>query len=58
MDGTTVSQKIHIGCSGWMYKEWRIFYPDGLPQKCWFEREPTHDPAMILADMRSMMRGR
>ena len=39
MEGTTVSQMIHIGCSGWMYREWRgIFYPDGLPQKRWFER--------------------
>lgn len=30
---------IHIGCSGWVYKHWRgIFYPEGLPQKRWFER--------------------
>jgi uncharacterized protein YecE (DUF72 family) len=29
---------IHIGCSGWVYKHWRgTFYPEGLPQKRWFE---------------------
>src|SRR5881227_346683 len=39
MEATTVSQRIHIGCSGWVYKHWRgIFYPEGLPQKRWFER--------------------
>jgi uncharacterized protein YecE (DUF72 family) len=38
MDGTTVSQRIHVGCSGWVYKHWRgIFYPEDLPQKRWFE---------------------
>ena len=35
---STVSQ-IHVGCSGWVYKHWRgLFYPEGLPQKRWFER--------------------
>ena len=30
---------VHVGCSGWVYKHWRgIFYPEGLPQKRWFER--------------------
>ena len=40
MQGTTVSQaRIHVGCSGWVYRHWRgIFYPEGLPQKRWFER--------------------
>jgi uncharacterized protein YecE (DUF72 family) len=42
MQGSTVSNDaggIHVGCSGWVYKHWRgIFYPDGLPQKRWFER--------------------
>jgi uncharacterized protein YecE (DUF72 family) len=39
MEATTVSQRIHIGCSGWVYKHWRgILYPEGLPQKRWFER--------------------
>jgi len=38
MERTTVS-RIHVGCSGWVYKHWRgIFYPEGLPQKRWFER--------------------
>src|SRR3982751_4053898 len=38
MQATTVS-RIHVGCSGWVYKHWRgIFYPEGLPQKRWFER--------------------
>jgi uncharacterized protein YecE (DUF72 family) len=38
MERTTVS-KIHVGCSGWMYKHWRgLLYPEGLPQKRWFER--------------------
>ena len=37
MNGTSVSN-IHVGCSGWVYKHWRgIFYPEGLPQKRWFE---------------------
>jgi len=34
-----MTPKVHIGCSGWVYKHWRgIFYPEGLPQKRWFER--------------------
>ena len=38
MQGTTVS-RIHVGCSGWVYKHWRgIFYPEGLPQRLWFSR--------------------
>ena len=29
--------EIRIGCSGWNYRHWRgIFYPEGLPQKGWF----------------------
>ena len=40
MEQTTVSQRIHIGCSGWVYKHWRgLFYPEGLPQKRWFEHD-------------------
>jgi uncharacterized protein YecE (DUF72 family) len=40
MDGGSGSKRgIHVGCSGWVYKHWRgIFYPEGLPQKRWFER--------------------
>ena len=27
-----------VGCSGWVYKDWRgIVYPDDLPQRRWFE---------------------
>ena len=42
MQGTSVSQaterRVHVGCSGWVYKHWRgLFYPEGLPQKPWFE---------------------
>ena len=37
-DGVSAS-RIHIGCSGWVYRHWRgTFYPEGLPQKRWFER--------------------
>ena len=40
MEGTTVSASdIRIGCSGWVYRHWRgLFYPEGLPQRLWFER--------------------
>ncbi|MFW5704747.1 MAG: DUF72 domain-containing protein [Nanoarchaeota archaeon] len=31
-------KKFHIGTSGWQYKHWKkIFYPEKLPQKKWFE---------------------
>ncbi|TDQ08524.1 DUF72 domain-containing protein [Pedobacter metabolipauper] len=34
---------IKIGCSGFYYKEWKeIFYPNGLPQKAWFEYYCQH----------------
>ena len=44
MQRTTVSNggpapRIHVGCSGWVYRHWRgTFYPEGLPKKRWFER--------------------
>jgi uncharacterized protein YecE (DUF72 family) len=43
MDGSTVSTggpgRVHVGCSGWVYKHWYgILYPEGLAQKRWFER--------------------
>ena len=40
MERTSVSPNgIHVGCSGWVYRHWRgTFYPEGLPQKRWFER--------------------
>jgi len=32
-----------IGCSGFYYKEWKeIFYPEGLPQKKWFDYYCQH----------------
>jgi uncharacterized protein YecE (DUF72 family) len=34
----TKAGTIRIGCSGWLYRHWRgLFYPEGLPQKRWFE---------------------
>jgi uncharacterized protein YecE (DUF72 family) len=39
MNPTTVSKAVHVGCSGWVYRHWRgLFYPEGLPQKRWFDR--------------------
>jgi uncharacterized protein YecE (DUF72 family) len=35
----SVADRVHVGCSGWVYKHWRgIFYPEGLPQRLWFQR--------------------
>ena len=29
---------VRIGCSGWVYKDWRgTFYPEKLPQRLWLE---------------------
>ena len=30
---------VHVGCSGWQYKDWRngAFYPPKLPQRRWLE---------------------
>jgi uncharacterized protein YecE (DUF72 family) len=37
-----VSGKAHVGCSGWVYKDWRgIVYPEQLPQRRWFEHYTT-----------------
>lgn len=34
--------RAHVGCSGWMYKDWRgIVYPERLPMKRWFEHYAT-----------------
>ena len=34
----TAASRIHVGCSGWVYRHWKgDFYPAGLPQKRWFE---------------------
>ena len=32
----------HVGCSGWVYKDWRgVVYPEKLPQRRWFEHYAT-----------------
>ena len=36
-------ERIRIGCSGWNYRHWRgRFYPEGLPQRRWFEFYADH----------------
>ena len=31
-----------VGCSGWLYRDWRgVVYPEGLPQRRWFEHYAT-----------------
>ncbi|MGZ5333776.1 MAG: DUF72 domain-containing protein [Solirubrobacterales bacterium] len=33
------SRPVHVGCSGWSYKEWRgVLYPEGLPTTRWLQR--------------------
>ncbi len=36
--------RIRIGCSGWNYDHWRngVFYPPGLPPRCWLEHYAGH----------------
>ena len=32
-----MTARVHIGCSGWIYRHWReLFYPAKLPQRLWF----------------------
>src|SRR5262245_7116627 len=34
-----MAKPVHIGCSGWNYRDWRgPIYPDGLPARRWLER--------------------
>lgn len=34
-----MAKPIHIGCSGWNYRDWRgAIYPEGLPARRWLER--------------------
>jgi uncharacterized protein YecE (DUF72 family) len=35
-----VTRKVaHVGCSGWVYRDWRgVLYAEGLPQRRWLER--------------------
>jgi uncharacterized protein YecE (DUF72 family) len=33
-----VAKPVHIGCSGWNYRDWRgVVYPEGVPAKRWLE---------------------
>ena len=39
----------HIGCSGFHYKDWKgHFYPDGLPQRLWFDFYCEHFKTLEL----------
>jgi uncharacterized protein YecE (DUF72 family) len=39
----------HIGCSGFHYSDWKIkFYPEGLPQKKWFDYYCEHFSTLEL----------
>ena len=34
--------RVHVGCSGWVYKDWRgLVYPPEYPQRRWFEHYAT-----------------
>ena len=34
-----MAKPVHIGCSGWNYRDWRgAIYPEGLPARRWLER--------------------
>ena len=34
-----MSKPVHIGCSGWNYRDWRgVIYPDGVPARDWLGR--------------------
>src|SRR6476659_6964570 len=34
-----MARPVHIGCSGWNYRDWRdAIYPEGLPARRWLER--------------------
>jgi uncharacterized protein YecE (DUF72 family) len=37
--GVGVTSMIHVGTSGWQYRDWRgVLYPDGMRQDRWLER--------------------
>ncbi len=41
-DGEHRRGRARVGCSGWVYKDWRgVVYPVGLPQRRWFEHYAT-----------------
>jgi uncharacterized protein YecE (DUF72 family) len=34
---------IHLGTSGWQYRDWRgVLYPQGCPQRCWLPEYTQH----------------
>jgi uncharacterized protein YecE (DUF72 family) len=38
MRGDPAAVDVHVGCSGWNYRDWRErFYPRGVPQRRWLE---------------------
>ena len=41
--GTTVAMPVHVGTSGWQYRDWRgVLYPAGVPQRRWLEHYAEH----------------
>jgi uncharacterized protein YecE (DUF72 family) len=37
------AQRVHIGCSGWVYPHWRErFYPRDVPQRAWLDYYAKH----------------
>jgi uncharacterized protein YecE (DUF72 family) len=37
-----VARPVHVGCSGWNYRDWRgTVYPDGVPARRWLEHYAT-----------------
>ena len=41
---STTARPVHVGCSGWSYKDWRgVLYPEGLPTTQWLQRYADGD---------------
>ncbi len=41
-DGGASPGRVHVGCSGWQYKDWRgRVYPQAAPQRSWFAHYAT-----------------
>jgi uncharacterized protein YecE (DUF72 family) len=39
MTPAAAAKAVHVGCSGWVYRDWRgVLYPESLPQRRWLER--------------------
>ncbi len=42
-------ESVHIGCSGFFYKDWRgVFYPGRMPQRLWLEYYAQHFGALEI----------